>query len=145
MFDEAKLRTVHKTVTMIATAIIMGITMLTGVFYYLISTHAPVMNSPLKRIYPVMIAVGVASLAASFFVKNQILEKKEDALTQLQTAFFITFALCEAAIIPGVLIAFLAKDAHQLIIPVLLGIVGFSMHFPQYDQWEQYIKNRQGV
>jgi F0F1-type ATP synthase membrane subunit c/vacuolar-type H+-ATPase subunit K len=89
---------------------------------------------------------GFTGLAASFVIKNVFLKVSEfnnenAAIERLVTSFFVSFALCEGPVLFGLIVFYLSKNPIDLVLPVLIGAIGFTAHFPRYDQWENWLNN----
>ena len=153
MFDSKQLLFAYRKIIYSLVGIIFGCVMMTAVFYFLITSH-PVHRhvSDLEVLRQVALIFGITALFASFVVKNMILRKTSNAgmpaemdlnksIKRLTSAAFVSFALCEAAVLFGLVVAYIGYNTKDLILPVLIGSIGFSLHFPRYQQWEQWIQD----
>jgi len=153
MIDSDKIRKVYQNAMTIAMALMGGCVMLGGIVYVLITqpltepTHT--VNAGFLQQMAFLLSVTV--LIGSFLVKKKILKKQtgsmvsvdksiEISLAPLLTATIVTFALCEGAVLLGIVVSFLTREPNDLLLPLMTGIVGFTAHFPRYEQWERWIR-----
>ncbi len=58
-------------------------------------------------------------------------------MDNLAQAAVITFALCEAVALLGLVLFLLAGNAMDFYIFMVISLGFFYLFFPKYDQWEQ--------
>ncbi|HEX8719046.1 MAG TPA: hypothetical protein VF736_00260 [Pyrinomonadaceae bacterium] len=80
-------------------------------------------------------AIGLSTVVASFFVKagfyRRAAERQEPAV--LQTGFIVALALCEAAVILGMVGLFATWSDYAYLL-FGLGALGEALHFPRREQ-----------
>ena len=99
----------------------------------LIIWMAPVPLDPEKASLAIVLsAVSVVPVAISFFVKTRMLARAAETqnLALVQQAYVTGFALCEVAVLLGVLIHFLAGSQYRFI-AIVIGAAGILLHFPR--------------
>jgi len=89
-----------------------------------------------------LLKYGFLALAAAQFGIIKVLQKilptrSADNLTQ---AAVITFALCEAVAVLGLVLFLLAGNALDFYVSMVISLGFFYLFFPKYEQWEQALK-----
>jgi F0F1-type ATP synthase membrane subunit c/vacuolar-type H+-ATPase subunit K len=98
------------------------------------STLAPGTSDLIKYIF-------LALAAAQFFIikaLQKILPTR--SVENLSTTAIITFALCEAVAILGLVLFLLAGNSLDFYIFMAVSLGFFTLFFPKYDQWEQRLR-----
>jgi hypothetical protein len=62
--------------------------------------------------------------------------KSSVSIQQLAVSSIITFALCEAVAIYGLVLFFIAGNSADFYIFMMLLLIYFAVYFPRYSQWE---------
>lgn len=65
-------------------------------------------------------------------------------IQRLTTAAVVTYALCEAPAILGLVLFFLGGQASDFHLFLLISLFYFAVHFPKFSQWEEWHRQRQG-
>ena len=86
-----------------------------------------------------LLKYGFLALAAAQFGIIKVVQKvlptrSADNLTQ---AAVITFALCEAVAVLGLVLFLLAGNALDFYVSMVISLGFFYLFFPKYEQWEQ--------
>ncbi len=61
----------------------------------------------------------------------------------LLTSSIVTYTLCEAVLILGLALFFMAHKAADFYLFLALSLILFAVFFPRYSQWEALIKERE--
>jgi drug/metabolite transporter (DMT)-like permease len=81
-----------------------------------------------------LLALACSVVFASVFIKQRLvqraIEKRDEAM--LQTAYILSFALCESAAILG-LVDHIATGSKYYFLAFLIGLLGMVLHFPKKD------------
>jgi len=82
------------------------------------------------------------ALAAAQFGVIKALQKilPSRSVDNLSTTAVITFALCEAVAILGLVLFLLAGQGLDFYIFMVISLGFFTLFFPKYDQWEQRLR-----
>lgn len=149
MINPLQWQTIYRQTVLIALIIINGCVLFAGVIFFLIS-KGPSSGSDVSLVRQITIILGLGCLWASFFVKERILRNNNDltadqAVAKLKNAAIIAMALCEGAVFFGIVIAFMSQDLSDLLFPLIVGVIGFSSHFPRSSQWESYLQKNKAV
>lgn len=62
---------------------------------------------------------------------------------RLTTAAVVTYALCEAPAIFGLVLFFLGGNASDFHLFLLISLFFFAVHFPKFSQWEEWHRKQQ--
>jgi hypothetical protein len=139
----------YKEVLLIAGAMVQGIVLMAGIFFYMLSKQEVAQtSSPSPMLTIIAYVAPVMALAASFVAKQKMLEKNDSAAKRteeekfavLLKTFFVTMAVLEAGVLFGFVIAFVTKNAFSLFVPALCAAIGFYAHFPRKSQWQRWIE-----
>ena len=155
MSDHPQLKMVYQQSLIIALAMIIGC-VLFGIMVTILSLKGTAIepNSQTGSFRLIAGVLGLSALAASFMVKNIILSGSsnifqpgfmKDPFSRLKMSVIIPFALCEGPVIFGLVIAFILKNPWDLILPSLIGCIGFFSHFPKYQEWEEWMKSNKHI
>ena len=52
----------------------------------------------------------------------------------------VSFALVEGAVMFGLIVGFLSRNPKDLIVPAVIGMVGFGAHFPKWEEWQRWAR-----
>jgi hypothetical protein len=118
----------HRNILIIWAAILMTIPM-----YFLLISMSPVPLDPEKSTLMLMLSgLSIVPVAISFLVKSKLLAKSAELqkLEMVQQAYVVAFALCEVAILLGVLIHFLTGSPYYFV-TIAIGAMGILLHFPR--------------
>jgi len=63
---------------------------------------------------------------------------------RLTTASVVTYALCEAPAILGLVLFFLGGQASDFHLFLLTSLFFFAVHFPRFSSWEEWYRQQQG-
>jgi len=63
---------------------------------------------------------------------------------RLTTAAVVTYALCEAPAIFGLVLFFLSRNSSDFHIFLLISLFYFAIYFPKFSQWEEWHRKQQG-
>ncbi len=155
MIDTEQLRRRYKLAAMVTTAMISGCVIFGGIIFWLIkNSNAPLASAENNLLHPAVLwLAGIVGLTGSFVIKN-ILLKKSDATTsiqkidtlaladRLQTALLVSLAMVEGVILFGCVIALQSRDPNNLLMPLIVGAIGFSLHFPNYEKWKEWAQDQ---
>ena len=101
--------------------------------YFLLIWMTPKPPDPEKfSLALILSAISILPVAISFFVKSIILTRAAETqnLAQVQQAYVLALALCEVAVLLGVLAHFLAGSSYY-VVPRAIGAAGILLHFPR--------------
>lgn len=118
----------HRNILIIWAAILMTIPM-----YFLVIWMSPVPTDPEKSTLMLMLSgLSIVPVAISFLVKRKLLAKSAELqkLELVQQAYVVAFALCEIAVLLGLLIHFLAGSPYYFA-AIAIGALGILLHFPR--------------
>ena len=118
----------YQTIFIIWMAILM-----TVVLYLVLIWMTPVPPNPEQAsLATVLSALSVVPVAISFFVKTRILARAAETqnLPQVQQGYVTGFAMCEVAVLLGVLIHFVTGSPYRFI-AIAIGAAGLLLHFPR--------------
>lgn len=62
---------------------------------------------------------------------------------RLTTTAVVTYALCEAPAIFGLVLFFLGRNASDFHLFLLISLFFFAVHFPKFSQWEEWYRKQQ--
>ena len=62
---------------------------------------------------------------------------------RLMTASIVTFALCESVAIYGLVLFLIQGDAGDFYLFLALSLLFYTVYFPKYEKWEEWIKERE--
>jgi hypothetical protein len=62
---------------------------------------------------------------------------------RLTTAAVVTYALCEAPAIFGLVLFFLGRNSSDFHLFLLISLFFFAVHFPKFSQWEEWYRKQQ--
>jgi hypothetical protein len=65
---------------------------------------------------------------------------RQQIIEGLLTIDLITFALCEAIVLYGLILFFLSSDSRNFYVFVVLGLIACGIYFPRYSKWEDWGK-----
>jgi hypothetical protein len=63
---------------------------------------------------------------------------------RLTTAAVVTYALCEAPAIFGLVLFFLGRNSSDFYLFMLISLFYFAVTFPKFSQWEEWYRNQMG-
>ena len=63
-------------------------------------------------------------------------------IQRLMTAAVITYAFCESIAVLALILYFLSGSPTDFYVFMLISLFFFSVYFPKYGQWEEWMKNR---
>jgi len=124
--------------------------------------NAPVLpGSQAEIIKFALIAVTVVIFFVIRFVNASLLKVNEEAgnlpdrrsrqaagatseFGRLTTAAVITYALCEAPAIFGLVLFLLGRSSSDFHLFLLISLFYFAVHFPKFSQWEEWHRKQQG-
>jgi len=83
------------------------------------------------------------ALAAAQFGVIKIVQKilPTRSVENLSVTAIITFALCEAVAVLGLVLFLLAGNSLDFYIFMVISLGFFTLFFPKYDQWEQRMRS----
>ncbi|HEX8282145.1 MAG TPA: hypothetical protein VF588_02270 [Pyrinomonadaceae bacterium] len=97
-------------------------------------TRAEIASDP-QTLLLVLAAVALSSVVASFVLKagfyRRAAEQQQPAL--LQSGFIVAMALCEAAVLLGLVALFITWNDYAYLL-FALGALGEALHFPRREQ-----------
>lgn len=118
----------HRTLLILWFAICMSLTIMYFAFIYL----ATVTPAPNPKLTLLLNTVGLVPVAASFLIKQILLEKAVTAqqVQQVHSAYVISFALCE---VPGLLalLDYRLTGSKYYYLGFAIGGIGLLLHFPR--------------
>lgn len=100
--------------------------------FLLLTILAPSKAQPEDNVLPIVLtAVGFANVALSFILKKSYLAKSvaQQDLKLVQQAYIVALALCESAVLFGVLIHFITGSPYYYA-AFAIGVIGMLLHFP---------------
>jgi hypothetical protein len=130
-------------VNFIGLAMIAAVFVYAGVVEFLKWRYAPFAG--FARFYPHTISLlkfAFLALAAAQYGIIKALQKILPAKTadNLAQAAVITFALCEAVALFGLVLFLLAGNAMDFYVFMIISLGFFYLFFPKYAQWEERVK-----
>ena len=143
MIEGAELKKKFQVAFVMAIALCWALMLLIGAVAFLIARHGPLGGAGLDRSLMEIVGSVICLLThfLSMYVKRRLLASKERTIEHLHRVMFMSFAICEAGILLSVILAFINYDIRGLIPPLVFGALGFSTHFPKYDQWQQWLRS----
>ena len=151
MSDLNQIRSKYQGVVLVSFTMVSGSVLFAGLIWFLLSSknEPAVSNTEMYRYFAWGASLFV--IALSFILKNKFLTNdsqvakadisKDNIIQKLNMSIIIAMALCEGAVVLGGLIAFLTRNPQDMLVPVIMGLIGFAVHFPRYSDWEHRIKN----
>jgi F0F1-type ATP synthase membrane subunit c/vacuolar-type H+-ATPase subunit K len=64
--------------------------------------------------------------------------------SRLTTTAIVTYALCEAPAIFGLVLFFIGRNSSDFYLFMLISLFFFAIHFPRFSQWEEWYRKQQG-
>ena len=118
----------HRNILIIWAAILMTIPM----YFLLIWMSSPPPDRDNLTLGLMLSLLSILPVAISFLVKSKLLAKSAELqkLEMVQQAYVVGFALCEAAVLLGLLIRFLT-DSPYYFAAIAIGALGILFHFPR--------------
>jgi hypothetical protein len=118
----------HRNILIIWAAILMTIPM----YFLLIWMSSPPPDREQLTLGLMLSVLSILPVAMSFLVKSKLLAKSTELqkLELVQQAYVVSFALCEAAVLLGLLIRFLTGSPYYFV-AIAIGALGILMHFPR--------------
>lgn len=141
--------------------VIIGIAIVVSVFAYaVVVEYIKATQKPFKGFAPFpeveflrYLFFGLAAMQFFLirFIRGFILSKKDMtaqftqgkpsvSIQQLTVSSIITFALCEAVAIYGLILFFIAGNSIDFYIFLIISLIYFAVYFPRYSQWEEEMK-----
>lgn len=141
--------------------VIIGIAIVVSVFAYaVVVEYIKATQKPFKGFAPFpeveilrYLFFGLAAMQFFLirFIRGFILSKKDMtaqftqgkpsvSIQQLFVSSIITFALCEAVAIYGLVLFFIAGNFIDFYIFLIISLIYFAIYFPRYSQWEEGVK-----
>lgn len=90
-----------------------------------------------------LVGLAVADAILIRILKARLLAARPAAAppgVRLQTASIVTFALCEAVGLFGFVLFLIAGSALDFYFFLVLSLLLFGIHFPRWDQWEEWAR-----
>ena len=125
---EAEVEQRHRNILVIWAGILMTLPV-----YFLVISMSPMQPDPEKSTLMLMLTgLSIVPVAISFLVKSKTLAKSAELqrLGLVQQAYVVAFALCDAAVLLGVLIHFLTGSPYY-VAAIAIGALGILFHFPR--------------
>ncbi|HWP56096.1 MAG TPA: hypothetical protein VN476_18330 [Pyrinomonadaceae bacterium] len=118
----------HRTLLILWFAICMSLTIMYFAFIYL----ATVTPAPNPKLTLLLNTVGLIPVAASFLIKQILLEKAVTAqqMQQVHSAYVISFALCEVSGLLA-LLDYRLTGSKYYYLGFAIGGIGLLLHFPR--------------
>ena len=103
--------------------------------------------------------IGIGASAAAFFavrmVNAALLGPGRDRaasaaaagtlpVAKLQAAAIVTFALCEAPAVFGLVLYFLGRSLTDFYLFLMISLFSFAAYFPRFSQWEEWYRQQRG-
>lgn len=141
--------------------VIMGIAMIASVFVYAVVIEilkreyepfegfAPFPEVEILR--AALLAIAIVEFFLIRFIKKLILSIKllsssyrknslSPEIQKLSTAAIITYALCDSVAIYGLVLFLIGGSSTDFYIFMGLSLIYFSIYFPRYSEWEDWMK-----
>ncbi len=118
----------YRSMIVIWTAIFLSI----GMYLVFIWMRPAVPDPEKAKLALILVSASAIPVAISFLVKDKLLGKaaEEQKAEQVQSAYVVAFALCEAAVLLGVLTHFVTGSPFYLL-AMAVGAIGILLHFPR--------------
>ena len=65
-------------------------------------------------------------------------------LQRLTIAAIVTYALCEAPAVFGLVLFFIGRSSADFYLFLIISLFCFASHFPRYSQWEEWYRQQGG-
>ena len=90
-----------------------------------------------------LLKYGFLALAAAQYGIIKVVQKilPTRSVENLSVTAIITFALCEAVAVLGLVLFLLAGNSLDFYIFMVISLGFFTLFFPKYDQWEQRMRS----
>jgi hypothetical protein len=90
-----------------------------------------------------LLKYGFLALAAAQYGAIRVVQKivPANSVDHLPQAAVITFALCEAVALLGLVLFLLGGNAMDFYVFMVISLGFFYLFFPKYEQWENLIKS----
>jgi F0F1-type ATP synthase membrane subunit c/vacuolar-type H+-ATPase subunit K len=150
-----ELRGAYRTTTIIAIAMLTSVAAYVVVAEAIRATHAPFRGFAGYPM-PGVIGYAFAAMAVASLVMSRVLRDRRlqpatrlaapavrsagptgSAARRLQEATIVSLALCESIAVLGLVLFLLWGSSLHLYLFVLLAIVGFAVHFPRWERWQE--------
>ncbi|MDA8100761.1 MAG: hypothetical protein M0042_14185 [Nitrospiraceae bacterium] len=161
------LKKAYRTVSVIGLAMIASVFVYSIVVSFLEDGRIPAAAPQVDELTANTVKFVLLGIAAVLFfviriVNRQILSRSADqsamsikqgeqaglspAIQRLVTAAVVSFALCEAPAVFGLVIYILGRNTTDFYLFMLISLFFFSVYFPKYSQWETWLQSwqRQG-
>ncbi len=149
--DPQQLRQAHRSAVIIAAALVNGC-VLFGAMIFFLAQKSVAAAGDYGLIRVLAIGMGGGALLGSFASKKIALQRRETGSSQkkdtvalavrLTTSMLVALAMVEGAVLFGLTVAFLSRNPADLIVPAVIGVIGFAAHFPRYDHWENWAREQ---
>ena len=109
-----------------------GILMVIPMYLVLIWINSVPPDPEKSTLALMLIGLSIVPVAISFLVKNKLLSKAVETqkLELVQQAYVVAFALCEAALMLGIVIYFVTGSPYY-VAAIAIGALGLLLHFPR--------------
>lgn len=127
---EARVEARHRTLLFLWFGILMSMSLFLGLTLFVPSDN----TEPNTTLSFALIGAAFMVVILSVFIKLRVVQRaieKRDAAI-LQTGYIVSFALCEAAALWGVIDHFVAGSSYYYF-SFALGLLGMLLHFPKKD------------
>ena len=123
----------HRVLFIIWGAFLVSIVMYILLAYFVRPAATAGGDSSLVIIIVLMMA-GVSMVALSFVIKNGLLAQavSRQRIDSVQVAYIVAFALCESAVLMGLVAIFVTAEAYSFLLFVI-GAGGLLLHMPRRD------------
>ena len=101
----------------------------------------------------VLLILSVVELGLAWPLRNWILSKEikvgagestglSSPVSRLFTCSVLTYALCEAVAISGLVLFMMTKNLSDYYLFGLISLTGFAVYLPRFSQWERYVESK---
>lgn len=127
---EARVEARHRTLLFLWFGILMSMSLFLGLTLYVPSNN-PEPNTTLSfALIGAAFMVVILSVLIKLRIVQRAIDKRDGAM--LQTGYVVSFALCEAAALLGVIDHFVTGSSYYYF-SFALGLLGMLVHFPKKD------------
>lgn len=141
-------------------AVFIGIAMIGSIFVYAglveairvgyIPWKSPILTPDKAKILKyILLGIPLMEFFLIKFIRQAILQEKQETKLEKPSALFqrlvsasiITYALCEAVAILGLVLFILTGNYLDFYIFLVISLIYIAIYFPRYSHWEEWIKN----
>lgn len=163
-----KLKKAYRTTMKIGLAMMMSVFILPGIVELMrngtipLKAATPLPNDELNILKYVLFGISAVTFFMIRVITTQMLSanavsgvdlrgtvKGRDAVPaeyyRLTSAAVVSYALCEAPALFGLVVFYLGRDASDFYVFMLISLGFFAVYFPDYRKWEAWVKRKGGA